>query len=95
MLPMTIPPPGTVTFLFADIDGHPQRWEHESEAARTLLDRPIQIVREAIERHGGYVFEQVNGSTSAFEIAANGLAAVIAGQRALVEAAVALAINED
>ena len=54
-------PTGTVTFLFTDIEGstklareHPAVWD----AAQS---RHHQILRRAIESHGGYVFQVIGG----------------------------------
>jgi len=49
-------PSGTVTFLFTDVEGSTELWqEHAREMAKALA-RHDQIVRHAIEGHGGYVF---------------------------------------
>jgi class 3 adenylate cyclase len=48
-------PSGTVTFLFADIEGSTARWEHHPEAMRADLARPDALMRVAIVEHGGHV----------------------------------------
>src|SRR4051812_13319216 len=84
LLPMTLAPSGTVTFLLADVDSSGQRWGHDSEAARLFPMRPLQIIREVVERHAGYVFEASSHRFgAAFETAGTGLAAAIASQQAL------------
>src|SRR6266496_1287806 len=87
LLPMTLPPSGTVTFLYADVDGGPRRRERESESARVAVARQVWLLREAVEHHAGYVFRLTgNAVCAAFDTAAHGVAAAIAGQRALVDA---------
>ena len=48
-------PSGTVTFLFTDIEGSTRLWEEHPDAMRDALARHDELVREAIEAHGGYV----------------------------------------
>ena len=51
---MTVPPPtGTVTFLFTDIEGSTRLWERDASAMQTALARHDEILRGAIEGHGG------------------------------------------
>jgi len=49
-------PTGTVTFLFTDIEGSARRWETAPDAMARALFRHDEVVRAAIEDHGGYVF---------------------------------------
>jgi predicted ATPase len=85
---MTLPPSGTVTFLYADVEGGPRRWERESESVRVAIARQLRLLRESVERHTGYVFRLTgNAVYAAFDTAAHGFAAVIASQRDLVDAA--------
>ena len=56
---MSGPPTGTVTFLFTDIEGSTRMWERDPVAMRSALSRHDEILNEAIERHGGYVFKTV------------------------------------
>ncbi len=53
---MTEAPSGTVTFLFTDIEGSTRRWDAEPERMGTDLARQTCSMREAVERHDGYVF---------------------------------------
>ena len=48
-------PSGTVTFLFTDIEGSTRLWEEHPDAMRDALARHDELLREAIEAHGGYV----------------------------------------
>ena len=52
---MTKLPSGTVTFLFTDLEGSTRLWEEHPEAMQAALARHDEILREAIEAHGGYV----------------------------------------
>src|SRR5207344_243465 len=54
--PMTGLPSGTVTFLFADLEGSTRLWEQHPEAMPAALVRHDEIVRGAIEGNGGVVF---------------------------------------
>jgi predicted ATPase/class 3 adenylate cyclase len=53
------PPTGTLTFLFTDIEGSTRLWEHDAPAMRAALARHDELLRWAIEEHGGYVFKTV------------------------------------
>ena len=52
-------PTGTVTFLFTDIEGSTRLWESDHDAMREALSSHDAILREAIERHRGFVFKTV------------------------------------
>jgi predicted ATPase/class 3 adenylate cyclase len=81
---MATPPTGTVTFLFTDIEGSTRRWETQPEAMDVALQRHDAILRETIERHGGYVFKTVGDAfCAAFAVAPDGLDAALAAQHAL------------
>jgi predicted ATPase/class 3 adenylate cyclase len=73
-----------VTFLFTDVEGSTQLWESAPEAMRTALARHDEIVRGAIERHGGYVFATGgDGFGAAFARPPDAIAAAEAAQAAL------------
>ena len=77
-------PSGTVTFLFTDIEGSTRLWQEHPEAMRPALARHDEIVRDAIEAHGGHVVQTtVDGAHAAFEDAAAATGAAIAAQLAL------------
>jgi len=59
------PPAGTVTFLITAVDSSSRRWGQTPDAAVAAVERHDVIVRDAIERHGGYVFVIGNGGVSA------------------------------
>ena len=54
---MPDPPTGTVTFLFTDIESSTRLWEEYPDAMGRALARHEELLREAIEAHGGYVFK--------------------------------------
>src|SRR3954453_7892486 len=88
---MTLPPSGTVTFLLAAVEDSAQQWEQYPDAVRSALDRQRRLLQDAIERCRGHLVQVANDQVgpetiwAAFETAADGLAAAIAGQRALVD----------
>ena len=77
-------PSGTVTFLFTDIEGSTQLWEHHPEAMRPAFARQEAIVREVMATYGGYVYKMVGDAFQvAFSTASAALDAALATQRAL------------
>ena len=79
-------PTGTLTFLFTDIEGSTQRWEHQRDAMAAALVRHDALVRAAIEQHGGHVFKTVGDAfCAAFAHADDALAAALDAQRALAD----------
>ncbi|MEO6991531.1 MAG: tetratricopeptide repeat protein [Candidatus Baltobacteraceae bacterium] len=77
-------PTGTVTFLFSDIEASTKRWEAHREAMALALRRHDAILREAIERHEGYVFKTVGDAfCAAFQRATQAIAAALDAQHAL------------
>ncbi len=80
---MTTPlPSGTVTFLFTDIEGSTRLWEEHPDAMRDALARHDELVREAIEAHGGHVVKTTgDGFHAAFATADAAVVAAVAAQR--------------
>jgi predicted ATPase/class 3 adenylate cyclase len=77
-------PTGTVTFLFTDIEGSTRLWQEHPAAMRDALARHDELLREAIEAHGGYVVKTTgDGFHAAFDTADAGVGAAVAAQRAL------------
>ena len=77
-------PSGTVTLLFTDVEGSTQLWDAERDAMAAALRRHDEILRDAIEQAGGYVFKTVGDSfCAAFSAARPGLDAALAAQRNL------------
>ncbi len=62
---MTTPPSGTVTFLLTDIESSTALWERDPATMRDALAWHDSVVREAIERHDGYVFTTAGDSFAA------------------------------
>jgi predicted ATPase/class 3 adenylate cyclase len=77
-------PTGTVTFLFTDIEGSTKLWERYPDAMRIALARHDDILRSAIETHGGRVFKTIGDAFCAvFPTAPPALASALTIQRAL------------
>ena len=77
-------PTGTVTFLFSDIEGSTERWEAYRSAMKAAVARHDAIMREAIERYGGYVFKTVGDAfCAAFSDASHALHAALEANLAL------------
>jgi len=77
-------PSGTVTLLFTDIEGSTQHWEQQRAAMPEALRRHDELLRTAIEAHGGYVFKTVGDAfCAAFSRASDATGAAADAQRAL------------
>ena len=77
-------PSSDVTFLFSDIEGSTARWKMYPDAMPDCLRAHDDLLRAAIERHGGAVFKTVGDEFCAvFADASGAIAAAIDGQRAL------------
>src|SRR5215207_9086915 len=82
---MVAVPTGTVTFLFTDIEGSTKLWERHTGTMRTALARHDEILQEAIEGHGGFVFKTVGDAfCAAFATALDALESALAAQRAVL-----------
>jgi class 3 adenylate cyclase len=82
---MVAPSSGTVTFLFTDIEGSSRMWEKSPEKMRTALARHDEILRSAIEAHGGHLFKTVGDAfCAAFPTAPEALESALSAQRALL-----------
>ena len=80
----TSPPTGTLTFLFTDIEGSTRLWEHDAPAMQAALARHDELLKLAIEEHGGYVFKTVGDAfCCAFTTATEALDAALEVQRTL------------
>jgi predicted ATPase/class 3 adenylate cyclase len=78
-------PTGTVTFLFTDIEGSTKLWERDAPAMQGALARHDEILRSAIEQHGGYVFKTVGDAfCCAFATVPEALEAALATQQHLL-----------
>ena len=77
-------PSGTVTLLFTDIVGSTQLWETQTEAMQGALARHDQILEQAIDAFGGYVFKTAGDQfCAAFFTALDGVRAAEMAQRTL------------
>src|SRR5271165_5774919 len=83
--PVTLPT-GTVTFLFSDVEGSTQRWETHREAMKVAVARHEQLMRAAIDQHGGYIFKIMGDAFCvAFATPPQALGAAIDAQQALAK----------
>jgi predicted ATPase/class 3 adenylate cyclase len=73
------PPSGIVTFLFTDVEGSTRRWEADPDAMRAAIAAHDQVLRQAIESYGGWLFKHTG----------DGVCAAFASPRSAVDAAVA------
>lgn len=77
-------PSGPRTFLFTDIEGSTRRWKEHTETMAADLARHDELLRQAIEAHGGHVFKHTgDGCGAVFPAASAGLSATVAGQLAM------------
>jgi predicted ATPase len=73
-----------VTFLFTDIEGSTRRWEADAGAMRAALAAHDEVLRSAIEAHGGFMFKHTgDGVCAAFSSPRAAVDAAIAAQRQL------------
>ena len=73
-----------MTLLFTDVEGSTRLWDTERDAMAAALRRHDEIVRDAIEQAGGYVFKTAGDAfCAAFAAARAGLDAALAAQRDL------------
>jgi predicted ATPase/class 3 adenylate cyclase len=78
------PPSGVVTFVFTDIEGSTRRWEADADAMRASLAVHDEVLRSAIEAHGGFLFKHTgDGVCAAFASPRSAVDAAVAAQRAL------------
>ena len=77
-------PSGVVTFLFTDVEGSTRRWEADADAMRAALAAHDEVLRTAIEAHGGFMFKHTgDGVCAAFASPRSAVDAAVAAQRAL------------
>jgi predicted ATPase len=73
-----------VTFLFTDVEGSTRRWEADADEMRIALAAHDEVLRQAIEGHGGWLFKHTgDGVCAAFASPRSGVDAAMAAQRAL------------
>ena len=77
-------PSGVVTFLFTDVEGSTRRWEADADGMRVALAAHDEVLRGAIEAHGGFMFKHTgDGVCAAFASPRSAVDAAVAAQRAL------------
>ena len=81
-LPLT----GAPTFLFTDIEGSTEKWEHEAARMAQAVARHDELMRTAVEAHRGRVVKTTgDGIHAVFADPLDGIRAVIDIQTALGE----------
>ena len=79
-----MPPSGTVTFLFTDIEGSTRLWETLPEPMKLAFARQEAILREGITSHGGYPYKMIGDAfQAAFSSALDALNAAVEIQRSV------------
>jgi len=63
---MSVPPTGTVTFLFTDIEGSTHLWEQHPDAMRHALAQHEALAAEFVSRHGGTLVKSRGEGDSLF-----------------------------
>ena len=77
-------PSGLVTFLFTDVEGSTRRWEADAEGMGVALTAHDEVLRGAIEAHGGFMFKHTgDGVCAAFSSPRSAVDAAVAAQREL------------
>ena len=65
--------------MFTDVEGSTRRWENDADAMRAALAAHDEVLRAAIEAHGGFMFKHTG----------DGVCAAFSSPRAAVDAAIA------
>src|ERR1700755_2187508 len=82
--PPAAAPSGAVTFLFTDVEGSTRRWEADADAMRAAMAVHDEVLRKAIESHGGWLFKHTgDGVCAAFASPRSAVDAAVAAQQAL------------
>src|SRR5271163_3077758 len=77
-------PSGVVTFLFTDVEGSTRRWEADADGMRVALAAHDELLRAAIEGHGGWLFKHTgDGICAAFASPRSAIDAAVTAQRGL------------
>src|SRR3954471_16210526 len=75
------PPSALLTFLFTHIECSSRRWEADAIAMRAALDAHDEVLRRAVEQHGGDLFNHTgDGVCAAFPSPRSAVDAAIAAQ---------------
>src|ERR1700733_9239710 len=71
-------------FLFTDVEGSTRRWEADAEGMRAALAAHDEVLRKAIDAHGGWLFKHTgDGVCAAFASPMSAVDAAVTAQRAL------------
>jgi predicted ATPase/class 3 adenylate cyclase len=82
-----LPPSGTVTFLFSDIEGSTRRWDRHRAAMQEAVRLHDGLMRDAIAAQGGFVFKTIGDAfCAAFARPEAAVAAALAAQLELAAA---------
>ena len=77
-------PSGVLTFLFTDVEGSTRRWEADAVTMRLALAAHDEVLRAAVDAHGGWLFKHTgDGICAAFASARSAVDAATAAQQAL------------
>jgi predicted ATPase/class 3 adenylate cyclase len=77
-------PTGTVTFLFTDLEGSSRLWEEHPTAMRAALAAHDELLRAAVEEHGGWVVKSTgDGVHAVFAVPGDAVEAAVAAQQRL------------
>ncbi|MGR4065294.1 MAG: ATP-binding protein [Vulcanimicrobiaceae bacterium] len=77
-------PTGAVTFVFTDVEGSAQRWDRDRAPMERAIRRHDELIRAAIDDHGGHVFKTIGDAFCAvFNRPEDAVAAILGAQRAL------------
>ena len=80
-----MPPTGTVSFLFTDVERSTQLWESHPKAMTVAMARHDEILRGAITAHGGHIFSTSgDGFAAAFWRPSDAIKSAIDAQASLV-----------
>src|SRR6201997_5399734 len=78
------PPSGVVTFLFTDVEGSTRRWEADADTMWAALATHDEVLRTAIETHGGFMFKNTgDGGCAAFSSPRAAVDAAVEAQQKL------------
>ncbi len=67
--------------MFTDIEGSTRRWEADPEGMRSALAAHDEVLRLAVEAHGGWLFKHTgDGVCAAFSVAGDAVAAAVDAQ---------------
>ena len=70
--------------MFTDVEGSTRRWEADANGMRAALAAHDEVLRAAIEAHGGFMFKHTgDGVCAAFASPRSAVDAAVAAQRAL------------